>query len=262
MQLLPLTANWPGVVVSLEASWFPWFPGGLPAICRLDRALLFQPSTSWEAGLAENGGPFAVPATLRARVVPVGLAMGSAIAPELHHGVLLYMAHDLPSGQAAPWHPYLGNIGRAIELAAQRLPGVEWSLVGGNGVEMPGFVRRWRNWIPMDEFQDMVASSQLVVSHFAWATFSRALTAGARVLALNDGNVWHHEGENDTWQDREIQALALAGLIDVVYGDPAPAEAIARRIVALVEAGPREPEPGNGAARAVEVVTGLIEKGG
>ena len=240
-----------GPVVCIDSSCMPWSRSREHDLTRVDRFLVAMPDEVFLRGLERNVGAYSIPPSVLERIRPVGwFAEPSDEPPE--DLVLCYFSRG-----AVPWGFWWGQtIGAAIELAAARCPGRRWVWVGNPGIPLPALVELRRGWVEEPEMEALHRRAALLLCHEGQVTIGRAAVAGARVLCVSSGFVFRHD-VGLVYAGREAQGFSRAGVVETIHG-PAPAAAIARRIVGLLEAGRATPHPGGGALRAVLEVEALI----
>jgi len=255
--MLHALRSFPGWVASIETCWMPWIRDHRGIVTRLDQILLLMPTAAWEAGLAENGGPFDPPERVRVRTAQLGWGVEGDPNAAPQDLALLYLGQrsDPERNQRQP--VWVESVGPAIEQVAAAMPDLQWLQLGTLELDLPGFVEH-RPWVSADEFRQHISSAALLVAHHGMGTIQKALTAGTPVLSLANGDVFQAEGRPPWSADQEVHALVRAGLVDACYG-PVPPAVIARRMRALLKEGRREPAPGGGAREAVIRVERALE---
>ncbi len=238
--------NWHGPVVSLDANWQPWLLDDVHTMARIDRTLVCMPGEVWRAGHRHEGGPFVMSDNHLGRSLAVGWMASRAPEEPPCDGlrrVFLYFggAGDNPD---ATW---LSSLGEAVEQVAVDYPDVRWVYRGGDLLALPGLVERQKDWVTEEQFDDWIRRSDALVCHHGMGTISRAMVAGTPVVAITPDRAFR--GKHGSWAELEMHALERAGRVSHCSHPSAPS--LARRIRAVLEEGRREPEPADGARRAV-----------
>lgn len=238
-------------VASLETGWpdtLPRWPGHEV----VDTVLVPLPPATWMAGLAAQGGPFALPPSVSARCRPVGWLPEALQRPGRSPGepprVLLYLGV-----RPAPWlHALAPALGEALEYLRERRGIVARYLVLDDPLDLPPWVERVGLLAPT-HFERAVAECDLVVCHVGLGTVSVARAAGVPVLVLAEGNIF---GSADRAEgDRVAAALFASGEVELSLGVP-PAQTLADRMEAALSAA--APTSCGGAERAVTAIAGLV----
>jgi len=248
--------TYPGWVAAIETSWMPWAPSLGTLSVRLDQIVALLPPEVWEGGLVENGGPFEVARHLQLRSFPAGWMGGGEAGRPAQDTVVLYLGQKRDPATAARGPVWSDAVGPAIELVAQRRPELSWVLLGTLELQVPSFVER-RAWVSSDEFVGLLSSSALLIAHHGMGTIQKALVAGTPVLSLTNGTIFRCRQRPPWSADQEMHVLHRLGLVEACHG-PAPPTAIARRALALIAEGRREPQPAGGGEAGVRAIEAAI----
>jgi len=245
LNLVPLTRAFHGLALTLDTCW-PFAPEAVPGfVDRIDRLLVSLPRPVFQQGLKENGGPFEYPPWARHRMAPIGWMADEGPDLERQSLVMLYVGFFPGATEEQRWKEVLAG---AMERAMLARPAFRWLWVGGPSDWLPPGVEHVP-WLPPQEFERTVRSASLLVCHHATTTIPFAAVAGTPVLALGPGEVYSPQARL-VLADQELQALAMAGVVDACLGPTEPAQ-LARRMVALLDGGPWRPWPGEPAEAAV-----------
>ena len=252
--LLPRLWEYRGLVVSIEHSWQPWLPRMASPMRRIDRMLLAMPGDVWAAGDRRTGGPFTLSEVQLERTLPAGW-FGLPRIPEhplAGHGfVFLYFGNGTDPRDLA----WAGVIGSAVEIVAQRHPSLQWLYRGQFQLDLPDFVERRAAWVDDETMAGWIGCADLLVCHHGMGTISKAATTGTPTLALCSDLVY--QGATEFWAELEIHALQRAGIV-TGCSCPAPAAAVARRMLALLERGRTSPVSSDGPVVAVSEIERIV----
>jgi len=256
--LLEHLARWPGPVVSLEHTWIPWAISRPSAFLRIDRFLVVLPEVVFRAGLAQEGGPFHVPAQLLERMVPVGWVSTAGRDLPRKDQVVVYFGQPTTPGCAATPPVLLASLFDAIRTTSLARPHLVWTWVGQPPAGLPDIVKVER-WLEPGDYDLLISTAALVICHHAIGTIGRAVPVGTPVLAMGPGEMLGSHPAN-AWADLEIHAWARAGVVEPCHGE-LPADTLRRRIEVLLDGGPWEPQYSGGLEDAVEEVAALALRG-
>jgi len=239
--------------VCLETDWTRWDLVQQTVLHRFDRLLVFMPREVWSRGLRDRGGPHAVPLDARHLVDCVGWPASAQRKTPREKLVMLVLGPGSSTpAQDGRWQgPH--SLAGAIDEVQKRIPELSWRAAGHVPEQISHLIDGCS--LCQDEWDDLAASAALLVTS-SCVSVPAAAAAGTPILALAPGYPPSPTGPMP-YAHSAAAALARSDTAVPCFGE-LPAPVLSQRMIDLLRAGLRKPQPAEGVAHALKRIEGFL----